>query len=48
MEKNRKAVMRLANQLHEMRDEIEEDLDILVDKDLVEEMKRMGILEGSA
>ena len=48
MEKKRKAVMRLANQLHEIRDEIEEDLDILVDKDLVEEMKRMGLLEVTA
>jgi hypothetical protein len=47
MENNRKAVMRLANQLHEIRDEIEEDLDMLVDNDLVEEMKRMGLLEVS-
>ncbi|GEM_PF-6024696 len=46
MENHRKAVMKLAKELHSMRDEIEEDLDQLVDKDLIEEMKRMGIFEG--
>ncbi len=48
MVKDRNAMKRLANQLHEIRDEIEEDLDILVDNDLVEEMRRMGLLEVTA
>jgi hypothetical protein len=46
MEKNRLAVLRLTKELHEMRDEIEEDLDLLVDKDIIEEMRKMGLFEA--
>jgi len=40
------AVQRLTKQLHDMRDEIEEELDLLVDKDIIEEMKKMGLYEA--
>ena len=45
MEKNRQAVLRITKELHEMRDEIEQDLDLLVDKDIVDEMRKMGLFE---
>ncbi len=44
MGKNRKEVLRLAKELHDIKEEIEEDLDLLVDKELIEEIKKMGIL----
>ena len=45
MDKNRQAVQRLTKQLHDMRDEIEEDLDLLVDKDVIREMQEMGLFD---
>jgi hypothetical protein len=45
MERNRKKVLRLVHELHEIKEEIEADLDLLVDKDLVDEMKRLGIID---
>ena len=44
MVKNRKEVLRLTKELHDIKEEIEEDIDLLVDKDLVEEIKKMGII----
>ncbi len=46
MDKRKMAVQRLAKQLHDMRDEIEEELDLLVDKDIIEEMRKMGLYEA--
>lgn len=46
MDKKRQAVQKITKQLHEMRDEIEKDLDLLVDKDVVREMREMGLFES--
>ena len=46
MDKNRQAVQRLTKQLHEMMDEIEGDLDLLVDKDVIREMREMGLFDS--
>jgi len=46
MDKRKMAVQRLTKQLHDMRDEIEEELDLLVDKDIIEEMRKMGLYEA--
>lgn len=44
MSPDRKDVQRLTRELHKMKQEIQDDLDFLVDDDLIDEMKELGII----